>query len=121
MRLIKIFKGKKKRVKIKVEMKCPLILMQDLDDFGFKVTERINVDYKVEKILSKITINNSLDLTKQLINILRDNNFCRKIVATNRTFKKKTTKKKIDIIKENKSKTKKTTNILGIIADLKED
>ena len=121
MRLIKIFKGKKKRVKIKVEMKCPLILMQDLDDLGFKVTERVNVDYKVEKILSKITINNSLDLTKQLINILRDNNFCRKIVATNRTFKKKTTKKKIDIIKENKSKTKKTTNILGIIADLKED
>ena len=121
LRTVKILKGLKGNIKIKVEMKCPLIIMQDLDDLGFKVTERVNVDYDVEKILSKISIHNSLDLTKQLIGILKDNNFCRKIVSTNRTFKKKTTKKKISFIKENKLMTKKQTNILGIIADLKED
>ena len=121
LRTVKILKGLKGNIKIKVEMKCPLIIMQDLDDLGFKVTERVNVDYDVEKILSKISIHNSLDLTKQLIGILKDNNFCRKIVTTNRTFKKKTTKKKISFIKENKLMTKKQTNILGIIADLKED
>ena len=121
LRTIKILKGLKRNIKIKVEMKCPLIIMQDLDDLGFKVTERVNVDYDVEKKLSKISIHNSLDLTKQLIDILKDNNFCRKIVSTNRTFKKKTTKKKISFIKENKLMTKKQTNILGIIADLKED
>ena len=121
LRTIKVLKGLKRNIKIKVEMKCPLIIMQDLDDLGFKVTERVNVDYDVEKKLSKISIHNSLDLTKQLIDILKDNNFCRKIVSTNRTFKKKTTKKKISFIKENKLMTKKQTNILGIIADLKED
>ena len=93
LRTIKVLKGLKRNIKIKVEMKCPLIIMQDLDDLGFKVTERVNVDYDVEKKLSKISIHNSLDLTKQLIDILKDNNFCRKIVSTNRTFKKKTTKK----------------------------
>ena len=121
LRTIKVLKGLRRNIKIKVEMKCPLIIMQDLDDLGFKVTERVNVDYDVEKILSKIRINNSLDLTKQLIDILKDNNFCRKIVTTNRTFKKKTTKKKISFIKDNKLMTKKQTNLLGIIADLKED
>jgi hypothetical protein len=121
LRTIKVLKGLRRNIKIKVEMKCPLIIMQDLDDLGFKVTERVNVDYDVEKKLSKISIHNSLDLTKQLIGILKDNNFCRKIVSTNRTFKKKTTKKKISFIKENKLMTKKQTNILGIIADLKED
>ena len=121
LRTIKVLKGLRRNIKIKVEMKCPLIIMQDLDDLGFKVTERVNVDSEVEKILSKIRINNSLDLTKQLIDILKDNNFCRKIVTTNRTFKKKTTKKKISFIKDNKLMTKKQTNLLGIIADLKED
>ena len=121
MRMIKVFKGKEKHVQIKVEMKCPLIIMQDLDDLGFKVTERVNVDSDVEKILSKITIHNSLDLTKQLINILKDKNFCRKISTTNRVFKKKTTKKKINILKDNRLMSKKNTNILSVIADSKED
>ena len=121
MRMIKVFKGKEKHVQIKVEMKCPLIIMQDLDDLGFKVTERVNVDSDVEKILSKITIHNSLDLTKQLINILKDKNFCRKISTTNRVFKKKTTKKKINILKDNRLMSKKNTNILSVIADAKED
>ena len=121
MRMIKVFKGKEKHVQIKVEMKCPLIIMQDLDDLGFKITERVNVDSDVEKILSKITIHNSLDLTKQLINILKDKNFCRKISTTNRVFKKKTTKKKINILKDNRLMSKKNTNILSVIADSKED
>ena len=93
IRAIKIFKGLYENTTIKVEMKCPLILIQDLDDFCFKVTERVNVDSKVERILSQIKIHNTLDLTKQLINILRDHNFCRKIITT-RNIKKKTTKKK---------------------------
>ena len=69
LRAIKIFKGLYENTTIKVEMKCPLILIQDLDDFCFKVTERVNVDSKVERILSQIKIHNTLDLTKQLINI----------------------------------------------------
>ena len=118
-RMIKIFKGMKPRTKIKLEMKCPLIIMQDLDDLCFKVTERVNVDYRVEKILSKISIHNSLDLTKQLISILKDNNFCRKIV-TNRNFKKKTTKKKVTISKE-KLMMKQQTRMFGAIKDSKEN
>ena len=107
--------------KIKVEMKCPLIIMQDLDNNGFKGTERINVDSKVEKIMSGLTIYNSLDLTKQLIEILKDYNYCRKVDNTNRTFKKKTTKRKVSIKENNKLNIKKQANILSVIADSKEE
>ena len=95
-----LFKGLKKNIQIKVEMKCPLIIMQDLDNFGFKINEKVNVDYKVEKVLSNLNIHNTLDLTKQLVDILKNNNFCRKIISTNRIFKKKTTKNKINVIKD---------------------
>ena len=70
--IMKIYQGLNKNIQIKIEIKHPLILMKGLDDYGFKSTEKINVNYKVEKILSKITINNSLDLTKQIINILKE-------------------------------------------------
>ena len=123
MRLIKVLMGLKNNVKIKVEMKCPLIIIQDLDDLGFKVTERVNIDSKVEKILSNISIYNSLDLTRQLIDILKDNNFCRKIVSTQRTSRKKTTKKKLTGLKDNNKlmMRKQTKRNLSIISDSKED
>ena len=123
LNMIKIFLGLRPHVQIKVEMKCPLIIMQDLDDFGFKYTEGINVDTNIEKNLSKLKIKNTLDLTKKLIDVLKDNNFCRKIVDTNvnRDFKKKTTKKRLGNIKDNKLTTRKQTSTLGIITDSKED
>lgn len=97
--------------------------MQDFDDWGFKYTEGVNVEPTVEKTLSKLKINNSLDLTKQLIELLKDNNYCRKIISstTNRSFRKKITKKKITMVKDNKSMTRKQTTSLGVIADSKED
>ena len=123
LNMIKIFLGLRPHVQIKVEMKCPLIIMQDLDDFGFKYTEGINVDTNIEKNLSKLKIKNTLDLTKKLIDVLKDNNFSRKIVDTNvnRDFKKKTTKKRLGNIKDNKLTTRKQTSTLGIITDSKED
>ena len=121
LKIVKNFKGMRPHTKIKVEMKCPLIIMQDLDNNGFKGTERINVDSKVEKIMSGLTIYNSLDLTKQLIEILKDYNYCRKVDNTNRTFKKKTTKRKVSIKENNKLNIKKQTNILSVIADSKEE
>ena len=123
LKMIKLFKGNRPNVKIKVEMKFPLIIMQDFDDWGFKYTEGVNVEPTVEKTLSKLKINNSLDLTKQLIELLKDNNYCRKIISstTNRSFRKKITKKKITMVKDNKSMTRKQTSSLGVIADSKED
>ena len=97
-----------------------MILIQDLDDLGFKTTERVNVDSNVESILSKLTIHNTLDLTKQLVDILKNNNFCRKIITSNRIFKKKTTKNKINVIKDSTLIKKKSKITLGVITDLKE-
>ena len=88
------YTGLKKGVKIKIEIKCPLILMKIIDNNGFLTTESVNVDYRVEKILKDIIIHNSIDLTRQLVNILKDNNFCRKIYVSKRTNKKSGTKKK---------------------------
>ena len=120
-RMIRIFKGLKKNIQIKVEMKCPLIIMQDLDNFGFKINEKVNVDYKVEKVLSNLNIHNTLDLTKQLIEILKDNNFCRSFDTTNRIFRKKTTKKRLGLVKENSKTLKKSSNLSGTISDSKEN
>ena len=120
LKVIKVLKSHSPNVQIKVEMKCPLILIQDLDDLGFKTTERVNVDSNVESILSKLTIHNTLDLTKQLVDILKNNNFCRKIISSNRIFKKKTTKNKINVIKDSTLIKKKSKTTLGVITDLKE-
>ena len=120
LKVIKVLKSHSPNVQIKVEMKCPLILIQDLDDLGFKTTERVNVDSNVESILSKLTIHNTLDLTKQLVDILKNNNFCRKIISSNRIFKKKTTKNKINVIKDSTIIKKKSKTMLGVITDLKE-
>ena len=88
-KMIQEFEGMKKGTKIRVEIKCPLILMKALDNNGFITTETVNVDYRVEQILSKIIIHNSIDLTRQLVNILKDNNFCRKIYVSKRALNKK--------------------------------
>ena len=64
-----------------------------LDKNGFVTTESGNSDYRVEKLLSQIIIHNDMDLTRQLVNILRDNNFCRKVYTSKRVTKKYTTKK----------------------------
>ena len=101
--------------------------MKGLDDNGFKTTEKINVNYKVEKILSKITINNSLDLTKQIINILKDNNFCRYASQTKRNIRKKTVnKQKKNTFKDNvlfneKLNNENSSGSLGIVPDLREE
>ena len=123
LNMIKTFLGKKRYVQIKVEMKCPLIIMQDLDDSGFKYTLGINVNSTVEKSLSKLKVTNSIDLTKKLIEVLKDNNFCRKIVSNNTTrdFKKKTTKKRLGNSKDNKLLPRKQSSVLGVISDSKED
>ena len=86
---LKEFPGAIKGTKIKIEMKCPLILIKTLDQHGYLTTEKVNVNYKVEKILSKIIKHNSIDLTKQIVNILKDNNFCRKIYVLNKKIYKK--------------------------------
>ena len=80
-KMINEFTGLKKGTKIKVEIKCPLILMKVLDNNGFLTTESVNVDYRVERILKNIIIHNSIDLTRQLVIILRDNNFCQKFMS----------------------------------------
>ncbi len=89
-RLTKIFKGLANNTQIKIDVKCPLIYMEALDESGYKSLEKINVDYKVEQILSKLTIDNPLDLTKQLINLLKENNFCRPTYVSKRSVKRKT-------------------------------
>ena len=123
LNMIKIFLGMRPNVQIKVEMKCPLIIMHDLNDSGFKYTEGVNVDTNIEKTLSKLKIKNTLDLTKKLFNVLKENNFGRKITDTNisRDFKKRITKKRIGNIKDNKLITRKQSSTLGIINDSKED
>ena len=124
--IMKIYQGINKNIQIKIEVKHPLILMKGLDDYGFKSTEKINVNYKVEKILSKITINNALDLTKQIINILKDNNFCRYAYQSKRNIRKKTVnKQKKNTFKENVALNEKlnkeaSSGSLGIVPDLKE-
>ena len=46
----------------------------------------------VEKILSQLIIYNPLDLTKQIINILKENNFCRIGGSPKKSIKRKTIK-----------------------------
>ncbi len=60
---LKEFPGAIKGTKIKIEMKCPLILIKTLDQHGYLTTKKVNVNYKVEKILRKIIKHNSIDLT----------------------------------------------------------
>ena len=123
------FPGKEKRTKIKVELKCPLILMKALDENGIITTETVNVDYRVEKILSKIISHNSIDLTRQLVNILKDNNFCRKIYVSRRAINKKYKTKKTKNIRRNDVTLTQLTNkssrlsfcSLGIIPDVNEE
>ena len=99
--IMKIYKGINKYIKIKIEIKYPLIIMKGLDEYGFRSTEKINVEHKIENILRNLTINNSLDLTKQIINILKENNFCRKEIVIKRNVRKKTIKQKKTIDKDN--------------------
>ena len=115
------FTGLKKGTKIKVEIKCPLILMKVLDNNGFLTTESVNVDYRVERILKNIIIHNSIDLTRQLVNILRDNNFCRKIYVSKRTIKKMGTKKRKMLNQITSNTPKNTGRTLDIVPDVKED
>ena len=101
--MMKIYRGYNKNINIKIEIKYPLILMKGLDDNGFKITEEINVDNKIENLLTKIKINNSLDLTKQVIGILKDNNFYRKKYnydSKRNTRKKTTNKQKRNTVRE---------------------
>ena len=125
--IMKIYQGINKNIQIKIEVKYPLIIMKGLDDNGFKTTEKINVNYKVEKKLSKITINNSLDLTKQIINILKDNNFCRYASQTKRNIRKKTVNKqkkntfKDNVIFNEKLNNENSSGSLGIVPDLREE
>ena len=115
------FTGLKKGTKIKVEIKCPLILMKVLDNNGFLTTESVNVDYRVERILKNIIIHNSIDLTRQLVIILRDNNFCRKIYVSKRATKKMGTKKR-KMMNQLLSKTPKIIGrSLDVVPDAKED
>lgn len=101
--VIRIIPGMLKNTKIKIEIKYPLIIMKALDEFGFKTTEKVNVDNKVEKIMSNLSIKNSLDLTIQLINTLKDNNFCRRLYISNRNniIKKSTSKGRPILLKDN--------------------
>ena len=92
--LVGEFPSLKEGIKIKVEIKYPLIQMRALNNSCFNVTESVNVDHRVEQLLKKMIIHNSIDLTRQLFNILRDNNFCRKIYVSKRAAKKMGTKKK---------------------------
>ena len=89
------------------KIKCPLILMRELDENGFVTTETVNVDHRVEKILSNIIIHNAIDMTRQLVSILRDNNFCRKVCVSKRALTKKIgTKKKNFVYKSDFSLNK---------------
>ena len=127
--LVGEFPGLKEGIKIKVEIKYPLIQMRALNNSGFNITESVNVDHRVEQLLKKMIIHNSIDLTRQLFNILRDNNFCRKIYVSKRaankmgTKKKRITNKKIEIpmnqIKDNSSKLSRGS--LDVVPDANED
>ena len=127
-KMVDEFPGINKGTKIKIEIKCPLILMRALDEFGFVTTETVNVDYRVEKILSKIIIHNSIDLTRQLVTILRDNNFCRKVHKSRRALNKKTSKRKKFVYKNDFSLNKLknhslllSKDSLGIVPDENEE
>ena len=105
--MMRIFPGLIKNTKIKIEIKCPLIIMKALDEYGFKTTEKVNVDYNIEKKISNLkNINNSLELTKQLLNILKDNNFCRRVYLSNRNnmTRYSTSKDKQIMIKDDNEK-----------------
>ena len=91
---MKVYQGINKNIKIKVEAKFPLILMKSVNELGYKNLEKISINTKVESILSKIRVNNSLYLTKQIIIILKENNFCRKGYETQRNIRKKTNRQK---------------------------
>ena len=126
--IMKVYQGINKNIQIKIEIKYPLILMKGLDEYGFKTSEKINIEYKIEKILSNLTINNTLDLTKQIINILKAHNFCRKDYIAKRNERKKTmNKQKKNTYKENTIQNEKLNNFenssgsLDIVPDLKED
>ena len=126
--IMKVYQGINKNIQIKIEIKYPLILMKGLDEYGFKTSEKINIEYKIEKILSNLTINNTLDLTKQIINILKAHNFCRKDYVAKRNERKKTiNKQKKNTYKENTIQNEKLNNFenssgsLDIVPDLKED
>ena len=93
-KMVEELPGAKKGIKIKIEIKYPLILMKALDDDGIITTEEVNVDHRVQNIIRNIIIHNSIDLTRQLVNILKDNNFCRKIYVSKRPIRKKKSKKK---------------------------
>ena len=128
-KMVDEFPGIDKGTKIKIEIKCPLILMRALDESGFVTTETVNVDHRVEKILSNIIIHNAIDLTRQLVIILRDNNFCRKIFVSKRALTKKFgTKKRKFVYKSEFSLNKLiyhspiiSNNSLGIVPDTNED
>ena len=123
------FPGIDKGTKIKIEIKCPLILMRALDENGFVTTETVNVDHRVEKILSNIIIHNAIDLTRQLVIILRDNNFCRKIYVSKRALTKKMDTKKRKFVYKNDFSLNKlinhspiiSMNSLGIVPDIGEE
>ena len=126
-KMVEEFEGIKKGTKIRVEIKCPLILMRALNNSGFVSTETVNVDYRVERILSKITIHNSIYLTRQLVNILKDNNFCRKIYVSKRALnKKKGTKKRKQTTRLKKMPNNQITNniprlsFLGVVPDVED-
>ena len=125
--VMKIYKGIKKHIRIKIEIKYPLILMKGLDEFGFKTTETINVEHHVEKAINKKIIFNSLDLTKHVINILKEYNFCRKSFASKRNVRKKTNRQKKNTLRENANLTEKLINtetpsiISGAVLNLKEE
>ena len=89
------FPGKMEGTKIKIEIKFPLIVMKALDDSGIITAESVNVDHKVENILRNLIIHNSIDLTRQVVNILKENNFCRKVLVLRRknSKRKKRTKR----------------------------
>ena len=124
---MKVYQGINKNIKIKIEIKYPLVLMKTLNQLGYKNTEKIRVYNKVEKKLTKITIHNSLDLTKQVINILKENNFCRAGLGSQRNIRKKTKRDKKNTFKENTIYNDKLNNpensygSLGIVQYLKEE
>ena len=121
------FPGKEKETFIKIELKCPLILMRALDQNGIITTETVNVDYRVEKLLSSIIIHNTIDLTRQIVKILKDNNFCRKIYVSKRALTKKYKTKRMRSLNKKNDLPSKNLKIhsprlsLGIIPDVIED
>ena len=121
------FPGKKEGTRIKIEIKYPLILMKALDESCAITAESVNVDHRVENILRKIVIHNSIDLTRQLVNILKDNNFCRKVYVLRRGISRRNKTKRFQ--KSNKLLPTKLINnsprlsfiSLGIPPDVKKE